>query len=63
MRGAATFAHARHPSPHPLAPQKEREPKAYNFVASLPFCCLLAKRLNQFGTSKANGLRAEAWGS
>jgi hypothetical protein len=47
----------------PLAPQREREPKANDFVAVLPFRCLLAKRMNQLGTNRANGLRAQAWHS
>ena len=38
MRGSATLADARNPSPQPspLAPQRERESKTYDFVALLP---------------------------
>ena len=57
MRGAAALAHARNPSPQPspLAPQRERESKAYDFVALLPFRFLLAQRLKKFGTAPAFG--------
>ena len=67
MRGWATLAHARNPSPQPspLAPQREREPKGYAFVAVLPFRCLIAKRFKQLGfrLAVANGHRAQAWHS
>ncbi len=62
MRGAATLAHARTPSPQPspLAPQRERELKAYNFAAMPDFRCLLAKLLKQLSSGLANQHRASS---
>jgi len=62
MRGWATLAHARNPSPQPspLAPQRERESKTDDFVALLSFRCLLAKQLKWLGTKRTNGLRTQA---